>query len=92
MGHPSEADLKAEVSRKPIKNALFDNSNVTATDIKNARKIFGPSLPCLKGKWVRGRPTRVNDEFVSIPASLVNSNKNVTLVADVMFVQGLPFS
>ena len=90
-GHPSEAAFKAEVSRRPVQSALFADSNIQPTDITNARKIFGPSLPCKKGKWVRGKSKRVTSEYVSIPAALIDTNRLVTLVADVMFVSGLPF-
>ena len=90
-GHPSETAYKAEVSRRPVESRLFADSHIEPSDISNARKIFGPSLPCRKGKWVRGKSTRVSSEYVSIPANLINANKYVTLVADVMFVSGLPF-
>ena len=40
---------------------------------------------------MRGSLKRVHPEYVSVPALLINTNKYITLVADVMFVSGLPF-
>jgi hypothetical protein len=40
---------------------------------------------------VRRKPVHVNTELVDIPQSLVDRQKNVTLVADVMFVNGVAF-
>jgi len=90
-GHAIKAAFKTEVSRRPNESSLFADSHIQPTDISNARKIFGPSIPCLKGKWVRGSLKRVHPEYVSVPALLINTNKYITLVADVMFVSGLPF-
>ena len=89
-GHPSEAVFRNEVSRKS-ESSLFRDSPVKLTDISNAHAIFGPSMPCRQGKWVRGKPERVEPAYVSIPAQIVELNKHITLVADVMFVNGLPF-
>jgi hypothetical protein len=49
-GHPSKATFRAEVSRNSH-SSLFDKSPISTKDITNARKFFGPSLPCIKGKW-----------------------------------------
>ena len=40
---------------------------------------------------VRQKPIHVNTELVNIPQALVDNKKNGTLVADVMFVNGVPF-
>jgi len=69
---------------------LFNGSPITAKDVVNAQKVFGPSLPCIKGKWARGRPDAVHPEYLSIP-ELVSLNKYVTMAADVMLASGLPF-
>ena len=54
-GHPSENTYKKEVSRNS-ESSLFKNSTLTSKDITNARRIFGPSMPCIQGKWTRGMP------------------------------------
>ncbi len=89
-GHPSEAKFKKEVSRTS-NSSLFRDCSFTPKDISNARAIFGPSLPCTQGKWVRRTPERVEPVYVTIPAQLISINRYVTLAADVMFVSGLPF-
>ena len=89
-GHPSEKILCKEVSRKSA-SSLFRNFPITTTDISNSKRIFGPSLPCARGKWVRSKSTKVQPGYVSIPQNLINLHKYITLAADVMFVFGRPF-
>ena len=89
-GFPSDATMKSEVSRKSP-SSLYQKCPTTTKDITNAKKIFGPSVPCLKGKQVRRKPDRVNPSYVSIPADLIKQHKFVILAADVMFVCGMPF-
>jgi hypothetical protein len=69
---------------------MFRNSPLTPKDIENAQKIFGLSMPCIKGKWTRGRPDAMRLDYVSIPLELVSTNKYDTIAANVMFVSGLP--
>ena len=45
----------------------------------------------MRGKSVRQKPGRVEPEFIKIPRDFYELHKFVTLVADVMFVNGLPF-
>ena len=45
VGHPSTQDLKSIV-----KSNLIVNCPVTAEDIDRVEKIYGPSVPILKGK------------------------------------------
>jgi len=89
-GFPSDATMKKEVSRKS-KSSLYKNCTTTSTDITNAKKIFGPSVPCLKSKQVRRKPDRVDPSYVSVPADIIKHHKFVILAADVMFVCGMPF-
>jgi hypothetical protein len=88
-GHPSERVFKKEVSRKSS-SSLFRSCPITSQDISNARTIFGPSVACARGKWVRGKSPRVEPGYVSIPRNLITFEYDV-LAADVMFVCGAPF-
>ncbi len=60
-------------------------------DIENANRIFGPDLANLRGKTIRTKPELVRIEFIQIPWDFVELHKYVMLVADVIFVNGLPF-
>jgi hypothetical protein len=57
----------------------------------NSNKIFGPDLATLKGKTVRMTHPPVVTDYVQIPNEIVSLNRNITLVIDIMFVNGLPF-
>ena len=70
---------------------VVKNYKLTLKDIANAGALFGPSRGSLKGKTVRRRPGKVRPEYISIPPDLYERIKNVTLTADVMFVNRLPF-
>jgi len=67
------------------------NCPVTPTDIRNAHAIYGPDLPGIRGKTVRRKPEHVRTDYVAIPQALITANAEVMLVADVMFVNGIPF-
>ena len=86
IGHPSNEHFKQIVSRKDLKNCP-----IAVDDVKNAKAIFGPYLPGLKGWSTRKTPKRVSDERVHIPREYYHLSKFVTIGADVMFVAGVPF-
>ena len=86
IGAPTQREYQSLV-----RNNLLNDCPVTNSDIVNAHTIFGPDLANLRGKMVRRKPVHVNTELVDIPQSLVDRQKNVTLVADVMFVNGVAF-
>jgi len=74
LGHPSLHDLKAIVSAN-----LISNLPVFILDINRAEKIYGPSLPILKGKTVRQAPDQVQSDYISVPNSILAANQNITL-------------
>jgi hypothetical protein len=86
IGAPTEHEFQSLIRLNLLKDCPITNS-----DIINAHKIFGPDLANLRGEMVRRKPRHVNTELVDIPQALVDNKKNVTLVADVMFVNGVPF-
>ena len=86
MGNPSEKDYKTMVS-----NNLIPECPITSTDITNARAIFWPDLPSVRGKTVRTTPAPVVADYMAVPQSLVDANKAITLAADVFFVDGIAF-
>ena len=59
MAHPTDEPFKQIVSRKTL-----DNCSIVASDVTNARSIFGPNRPGLRGKTVRQRPERIEPEYL----------------------------
>ena len=86
MGNPSEKDYGGMVS-----NNMIPNCPVARSDIANAKAIFGPDLPSVRGKTVRRAPAPVVADYVAVPRELVEANKVTTLAADVFFVDGTAF-
>ncbi len=82
----TDKEFKGMVHEKLITNCL-----VTVQGVENANHIFGPDLANLRGKMIRTKPEHVCIEYVQIPWDFVELHKYVTLVADVMFINGLPF-
>ena len=93
LAHVSNTKLEQLVRNKEnvSQSNILRDCPVTAADIANAKVIFGPSLPQLKGKSVREKPQRAEPEYVRVPKEIIDLNRYITLVADVMFVGGLPF-
>eukprot|EP00804_Cyclotella_cryptica_P029934 CCRYP_017818-RB/>CCRYP_017818-RB protein AED:0.41 eAED:0.41 QI:0/0/0/1/0/0/2/0/209 len=87
MAHPLDETLKHLVSST---NAMR-NIDISVPAIANAKKLLGPNLGGVRGKTVRQRPSAMRPESITIPWDLYKWYKNVTLTANVMFVNGLPF-
>ena len=86
IGAPTKWEYQALVRLN-----LLQDCPITNYDIVNAHKIFGPDLANIKGKTVRRRPEHVSTEIINIPQQILENQSNVTLSADVMFVNGVPF-
>jgi hypothetical protein len=86
IGNPTKREFAGMVHEK-----LTTNCPVTVHDINNANHMFGPDLANLKGNTTRTKLEHVRVEIVQIPQDFVQLHKYVTLVADIMFVNGLPF-
>jgi hypothetical protein len=86
VGNPTDKEFKGMVRER-----LITNCPITVQDIENASRIFGPDLANLRGKRIRTKPEHVRIEYVQIPWDFVELHKYVMLVADVMFVNGVPF-
>ena len=87
IGRPSTKEFLHIVATN-----LLHNCPVTKQDIMAAEDIFGPDVGSLKGKTTRRRPHKV-DPLVSIqlPPSDMERYREVTVCADLMHVNGIPF-
>lgn len=87
MAHPPTVKLKHLVSSTHlIGHVPFD-----ASDLTNSATIYGTDSGMICGKTVKMMPSMVRPMVVTIPLTLLEHLRDVTLVADVMFVNGLPF-
>jgi hypothetical protein len=74
-----------------VHEKLLTNRPITVRDVDNANQIFRPNLANFRGKTTRAKPDHIRVEYARIPKDFIQLHKYVTLVADVMFVIGLPF-
>ena len=86
MGNPLHEDFVEAVSEK-----LLPNCPVTVSDTNTVKIIYGPDLTGVMGEIIRKGPKHVQPSYMSIPRDFMELHKYVSLVADVMFVNGLPF-
>jgi hypothetical protein len=86
IGNPTECKFEGLVRER-----FLSNCPVTISDVRHAHQIFGPDLAGLRGKTVHHPPLHVQMEYIDIPLSILDNHRNVTVTADVMFVNGLPF-
>jgi hypothetical protein len=86
MGNPTDQECAGMVHEK-----LIANCPVTVRDIHNANWNFGLDLANLRGKTTRTKPEHVRVDYVKIPQEFFKMHKYVMIMADVMFVNGLPF-
>ncbi len=74
-----------------VSSNMIANCPVSTSDVTNACAIFGLDLASVRGKTVRWTPAPVVAEYMAVPRSLVESNRMLTLAANVFFVDGTPF-
>ena len=60
--HPSTHNLKNIVNSN-----LIVNCPISIADINRAEKIYGPSIPILKGKMVHKTPDTVVSDYIIVP-------------------------
>ncbi len=66
IGHPTEREFT-----KMVRHKMITNCPITAKDIANANKIFGPDLPGMRGKTTQVKPEAVKTMYVEIPRNIV---------------------
>ncbi len=86
LGHPTDHDFMGMVH-----GGMISNCPVTPTAVQNSHQIFGPDLAGVRGRTVHRPPDSVTTNYVQIPRVILEQHQLVTLVVDVMFVNGVPF-
>ena len=86
VGHPPTARFKQIVSDSHLAECPVD-----VNDVSRSVVIFGPDRSRLRGAATRQNPKRVVEEYMKMPRDFYQLHKFVTLSADVMFVNGIPF-
>ena len=86
IGRPS---LKEYI--RIVMDNLLPNCPVTKADILVAEDIFGPEVGILKGQTTRRKPDMVQGVVEPIPPSVMRQYRHVTLGADIMHANSIPF-
>ena len=86
LSYPSMKDFKWVVQSNQIKDCP-----VTVQDIDITTKVWGKDMAALKGKTTRHKPLPVAMNLVKIPKELLKLHKEVFLMADIFFVNKIPF-
>ena len=72
-------------------NIIIKKSPITAYYVTNDHTMFGTNLAGTRGKTVQQNTDRVVMHYFAVPKYFLKLHKFVTLVADVMFVNGATF-
>jgi hypothetical protein len=86
VGYPSSKDYT-----NMVRSNMIRDCPITSADVKLSNKIFGPGIASLKGKTTRNTPEPILTDYVKIPKAIIDLNQDVTLAADIMFVDSIPF-
>ena len=86
LGMPSQRDFISALKQK-----MVPNTHITADDAINAELIWGIHLGIVQGKTRRMSPDPVISDYIDVPPDLLKVHHNVTLAADIMFVNKIPF-
>jgi hypothetical protein len=85
LGHPTDQEFLGMVCSSMILNYP------APTVVQNANQIFAPDLAGVRGQTVRRPPESVTTNHFEIPRAILEQHQWVTLAADVIFVNGVPF-
>ena len=88
VGRPSYKDFETMIRFSAIKNCP-----VQVQDVKNAWKIYGPSVERLRGRMVRQTPAAIVEDYdrIPIPTATTEALENLSMCGDIFFVDGVIF-
>ena len=86
LSYPSMKDFKWVVQSNQIKDCPL-----TVQDINITTKVWGKDVAALKGKTTRHKLLPVAMNLVKIPKELLKLHKEVFLMADIFFINKIPF-
>ena len=62
---------------------------ITRDDVKMAEDIYGTCVSNLQGKTARKKVPHIETEIKTVPKSIMDKYRAVTLCVDIMFVNGI---
>ena len=74
-----------------VRYELIYNFPITPQAVTISNTIFGPDIEALKGKTTSKYSEPVVTDYVEIPQHILDINKEVTLAADLIFLNGTGF-
>ena len=86
LAFPSDQDYKWILRSNQVQECPVTTEDATVAD-----KIWGKSIPSLKGKTTRKTPEHVPSDVVAVPTEIRELHRNVTMSIDVFFVNKIPF-
>ena len=86
VGFPSNKDFKSL-----IKNNMILKCPVISDDAERANTIYCSSIATLEVKTTRTKSKPVVTDYVDVPPAVLDSNKDITLSADILFFNCIPF-
>jgi hypothetical protein len=87
VAHPSKRNFQQAM----VHLNMLKDCPVTNDSICNAHNIYGLDLASIRGKTVEWKPERMVMDYVKIPKKFLSIHGRITLVADIMFVNSIPF-
>ena len=86
LGNPSRRNFEGMVHAN-----IRANCPVTPENIPPKYELFGNDLAGLQGKTVQSNPECMVMDYIQIPRDFIHMHKFVTFMADIIFVNNLPF-